>query len=110
MREISKFKPNMSDEIAPVVSVKFEQSPNKEVIKEHENKQISYAKTYQDIQNENYQKALKTKQQLEEAYKGDENGIIDYDKITELNYQLLCQGMWLSNIHKSEYNRYNPLI
>jgi hypothetical protein len=96
------FRPDMSGEIIPISPVR--QEPVDEVIqKPKEQQSISYAQSYQDIQNENYQKALKTKQQLEEAYKGDENGIVDYDKITELNYQLLCQGMWLSNIHKSEY-------
>jgi hypothetical protein len=102
------FKPNMTGEVTPVIPVKRGDQETENFIQKSVD--VSYAQTFNDIQNENYQKALKTRREIEELYKGDENGVIDFDKITELNYKLLCEGMWLSNINKGEYSKYTPII
>jgi hypothetical protein len=103
------FKPNMTGEIVNISPIKKEIQPFENVQKEE--KEVSYARTYQDIQKENFQKALKTKQEIDELYQqSDSNGIIDYEKISKLNYQLMCQSLWLSNIHRGEYNIYNNFI
>jgi len=100
----------MTGEIINISPIKKEYDNHFEQQNDKNNRTPNFTKTYYDVQQESYKKTLKTKQEIEKLYKGDENGFIDHEKIAGLNYQLMCQGLWLSNINKGEYNKYSNIF
>jgi len=101
---MTNFYENMGD---PIIGI----NPNKRNETQKQSPDLSYIsridRTYYDTQNTCFNNSKKTAEQIQELMEdAQKNGIIDQEKYSALQYQLMCQSMWLNNAGRGEYNRF----